>query len=349
MKLLKDWEYFHDIDKNGKLKKESDGLSLGGAAGKFLCTVFEESSRDASFEVSTTYSYGRDQYYNYWSNERIAEQKAEKSIERKIHRMEQSVFYECVKNFMKEDPNRIGDFPDAEYHLHTLRSEKDKGRTLEVKLRCSQLIQEYRNSLIEMLGTRKDELKKEDRQRRNLRLAAWLAVIHFLLNVATTLSFWPEYSFLYFGSANPEMWGCFVGAILLVARLCHFSKTSWHGIGIFLVAGTGAIQMISPEMRLEAFHGGSLISFFCFCCIVTLTSLIGVILFIKDACKAPRSEEGWSSWIAKVDSNAIITHKEIRFLMLWYQHMTGQTCYSLSDQEKQLYKFVSLANKKRAK
>lgn len=337
MKFLKDWEYFHDVDVNGRLKEESDSSISRGAAWKFMRTVFAEQLREVSFEASSYLAFSKEE----------AKNQVEIRLRNQIKQKEKAVWHECIRSFIKENPDRIGDFPQEEYHLHTLRSKKDAEETYEVRLNCPQLIREYQSPLLKVLSIDKEEFNKMDRQRRNLQLAAFLTVIHFLLNAATLLSFLPEYSFLYLGSADPIKWSVFVAGMLLVARLCHFSKTTWYGLGIFMVAGTFGMQGLSPEMRATEFEGYSMISFMVFCGITVLASLICMIRFIIDASKAPRTNEQWRSWVSCVDTDAVLAHKEIRFLALWYRHMTGKTCDNLKSQERQLRKYVAYANKKR--
>lgn len=343
MGFLKDWEYFYDVDKNGKLKKNMESQMLS-ARSVFANTVLRKSREPVSFEVSARAG-------NDWDLTKETEAK----VQEKIREMEQSIWKQCVAKVLAGKRNYIGDFPSRTYHLYTLANKE--GKTYSVDLDCRKLIEEHTANGFAELWEKKETLIQPERERRNLRIAAVLAFVHLLLNLAMTLSCLPEYAFLYPAKVNPTLWGLMVAGVMLAALIFHGSKSLQPLFGLIMVLFTFGIQSAGPTMQgmvgelLDQYADkiGESKTMMVFGVFLLIPSLVYCVLYTVRACKARVDPSSWQNWISRFDAAAEDIHRELCFLMLWYKDMTGQTCKILKEQEKALFECAACADKHRRK
>lgn len=341
MQLSKDRRYFRDIDREGKLKKHivSEQLPAGIVFGRM---VQAKSMESVSIQIQASAS-------NEWD----AQKKLSKQAQEKIRELEQSIWERCVSAVMSGKRDYIGSFPQRSYKLYILQDRE--GKTYPVDLDCRQLIEEHTAAGFEKLWKEKETLIQPQRQRKKLRLAAVLAFIHLLLNLAMTLSCLPGYAFLYPAKINPTLWGLMVAGIMLAALIYEGSKSLQPLFGLILVLFTFGIQSAGPTMQgmvgefLDQYADkiGESKTMMIFGVFLLIPSLVYWILYTVRASKAKEDASSWQPWISRFDAQAEAIHRELCFLMLWYRHMTGKSCRALEAQEKAFFQCVACAQKYR--
>ncbi len=334
MKLLNDREYFTDIQANGTLSASSTG---GIPSAKSVFDRLTEHARKTDEGISVSAFYDPNTRHN------DVEKQFSYSFQRQITIRERTLWRECIAALDLPNRTQIGEFPRPEYRLYTLSSSTDG---YEVSLNATSLISDHEIPKLRDLRVSMNNARKQRKSSRQVRCAAWLSVVNLLLNSLFFLGYQPGFKWAHF--VIQHGWHIYltvlVGVLFGLALLLHRFNSDYRGFEnycgdafawAFLVAVNACSSpeiLQIPELRFLAYGTG-------------LVSLCYCVYFVWLGIRENRDRHAFRRLAQEVDQFAPSIHKELRFLALWYQHITGQSCDNLIRQEQELNEVVAYTKK----
>lgn len=310
MQFPKDHEYFSDIREDGTLDSSvTDGSD--SALGVFARSIAEEQERDLGFTVSSD----------------MGKEGLKRNTEYKINGIVNRIWWKCIRDLNMRDRKTIGRFPREMYHVAQMVNEEDV--VYDVTIDCKEKIEMAAYRQLLDLDDLTLDYRNSQKMREMLKKASILGIINMLLCLTYALTQLYELP----GCALGFLLGPLILIFFFAAVIQHRDRANNVFFDVLVVLGCTAVPIVVHFGECEEPESFSMIML-----LIGLSVWYGILYVIHyvAACKPVRQ---YKKALAALDPGI---HKEIRFMQLWYKHMTGEFSESLQKVEDKLLHYLSL-------